>query len=643
MSNVQEANDTVLGTATYSPEDNKLRMYPYARLSAEDYARAKAAGFSWAPKQKLFVAPMWTPERADVLMEWCGEIGDEDTSLVDRAEERSERFEEYSDKREADANQARQAVAQIADNIPLGQPILIGHHSEKHARRDAKRIENGMRKAVKMWETSKYWEQRAEGAIRHARYKELPAVRHRRIKGLEADKRKHEKEIKISELFSKLWSREELTREQALAIAGRDRGSWLWSDLDKNTITVEDAKKRALASHAASLTHHRRWLAHIENRLAYERAMLGESGGVAASKFNIEIGGRVLCSGWMRSRGYLVVGRINKTGGVINSVSTTEGVVPIERVEDYRAPEADDAEKVKAAKKLPPLVNYPGEGFRHLTKAEYDSRAKHSGFWHIKRMKATDKYGAHRQRHATAKDGGYNLVGAYLTDVKRVDPPPPEGAPLQIEFEHQPAPLSERPAVPKREPTVFDQMKQQLKTGIAVVSAPQLFPTPPELARRMVALANIEPGMCVLEPSAGTGNIARAVLDAVDTEVLAYEINQGLCSQLERAFPSFKLKVVCRDFLTVEDFVGCYPRILMNPPFVDGQDIDHVLHAWKMLAPGGVLVSVMGAGINFRSEKKYVALRQLIEEHGEKEDLPDGTFSESGTNVRTVLVTLRKE
>lgn len=75
-----------LGTATYSPEDNKLRLYPDARLSKEDYARFKAAGFKWAPKQELFVAPMWTPERADLLEETCGEIGDEDKSLVERSE-----------------------------------------------------------------------------------------------------------------------------------------------------------------------------------------------------------------------------------------------------------------------------------------------------------------------------------------------------------------------------------------------------------------------------------------------------------------------------------------------------------------------------------------------------------------------------
>ena len=126
-------------TATYSPEDNKLRLSSMSRLDKETYERVKAAGFAWAPQQKIFVAPMWTPEREDLLIELCEEIDDEDTSLVDRAEQRAERFEEYSENRERDAHMAKAAVDRIADGIPLGQPILVGHHSERHARRDAKK------------------------------------------------------------------------------------------------------------------------------------------------------------------------------------------------------------------------------------------------------------------------------------------------------------------------------------------------------------------------------------------------------------------------------------------------------------------------------------------------------------------------
>ena len=46
-------------TATYDPADNKLRLRSTSRLDPDLYARVRAAGFIWAPKQDLFVAPMY--------------------------------------------------------------------------------------------------------------------------------------------------------------------------------------------------------------------------------------------------------------------------------------------------------------------------------------------------------------------------------------------------------------------------------------------------------------------------------------------------------------------------------------------------------------------------------------------------------
>ena len=144
----------------------------------------------------------------------------------DRAEERNERFTGYSEHRAADAERAQKAVAAIADGIPFGQPILVGHHSERRARKDAEKIENGMRRAVKLWDTSTYWTDRAAGAIRHAKHKERPDVRARRIKGLEADKRKQERIVVESTRFQRVWNHEGLTEVQARLIADRDRISF---------------------------------------------------------------------------------------------------------------------------------------------------------------------------------------------------------------------------------------------------------------------------------------------------------------------------------------------------------------------------------------------------------------------------------
>lgn len=70
-------------TATYSPEDNKLRIYADYRLDAETYARFREVGFKWAPKQELFVAPKWPPAREDFCLEFgvCSGRGQDSTKL----------------------------------------------------------------------------------------------------------------------------------------------------------------------------------------------------------------------------------------------------------------------------------------------------------------------------------------------------------------------------------------------------------------------------------------------------------------------------------------------------------------------------------------------------------------------------------
>jgi 16S rRNA G1207 methylase RsmC len=81
----------------------------------------------------------------------------------------------------------------------------------------------------------------------------------------------------------------------------------------------------------------------------------------------------------------------------------------------------------------------------------------------------------------------------------------------------------------------------------------------------------------------------------------------------------------------------------MNPPFAKGQDICHVAHALKFLRPGGRLVAIMSAGTASRDDRASRDFRALIEARGGTiEELSEGAFKASGTNVRTVIVTFDK-
>lgn len=676
-------------TSTYSPDDNKLRLYASSRLDATTYERVNKAGFKWAPRQELFVAPMWTPGREDLLLELCGEIGDDDSGLVERAEERADRFSDYSEKRASDANSARKAVSAISDHIPFGQPILVGHHSERHARKDAERIESGMRRAVQMWETSEYWKQRAAGALRHAKYKELPAVRHRRIKGLESDKRKQERSIAESEKFLKVWQAEDLTFDKAKAVANYEHisrcftlaefprnppasqyeGSMgIWSALDGGVINEQQARDIAIRAHKGGIAWASRWLEHYKNRIAYERAMLDEQGGLKAEGFDIQPGGRVLVRGE-----WLVVVRVNKTSGRINSVTTNDRFVRvkgIEEIKDYRAPSAEDAAKVKAATKLPPLVNCPGEGFIEMTAEQWKKTP--TDYRGTRTAKPTEQHGAYRYHTSFVPGGSYRTAQVYITDAKRVEQPAAPVVPVEpIKFEREREvvePCADQAAIAtcsksnteghqatncagcntgtaqnlsakasaENSGEAFKAMREQLKLGVQVVNAPQLFPTPAKLAARMVELANIEPGHAVLEPSAGTGRILAAVC-AVENSTIrtAVEINANLCGELRRLDPG--AHVFHADFMEWEGgTTHQYDRIIMNPPFANAQDIEHIKRAFQMLKPGGRLVGICANG-----PRQNTQLRPLIEMHGgEWEDLPPGSFAESGTAVNAALFTL---
>jgi len=187
----------------------------------------------------------------------------------------------------------------------------------------------------------------------------------------------------------------------------------------------------------------------------------------------------------------------------------------------------------------------------------------------------------------------------------------------------------------------FELMKQQLKGGVQVVSAPQLFPTPQPVIDLMIEKADIYSSHTVLEPSAGTGAIMREVLPLCMT-VKGIELNADLAIALQKR----GFDVVCADFLVSNFGEGDkFDRILMNPPFKDGQDIDHVIHAFDhCLEEGGRMVAIMCAGPFFRQDKKSTAFRKALDELGaEVEDLPAGSFEQSGTGVNTKIITIDKD
>lgn len=194
-----------------------------------------------------------------------------------------------------------------------------------------------------------------------------------------------------------------------------------------------------------------------------------------------------------------------------------------------------------------------------------------------------------------------------------------------------------------------DAMDQIILTGRVEKTKEQnfgYFPTPPAIVKRLMELADVQDGHSVLEPSAGRGNIALSLLDA-GADLMAYELMEANADALTEAIvahPKRGMSMVMQDdFLTVPPS-PTFDRVVMNPPFAKQDDIKHVLHALKFLKSGGLLVSVMSAGITFRDNSLTTEFRSLIRTRGgDIEALPEGAFKQSGTMVNTVIVTIPAE
>lgn len=192
---------------------------------------------------------------------------------------------------------------------------------------------------------------------------------------------------------------------------------------------------------------------------------------------------------------------------------------------------------------------------------------------------------------------------------------------------------------PKRDPVKQkeDALKMRLLNNRNAFV--DFFPTPDEHANDVIARAGIEPGMRVLEPSAGHGALAVAARDAGAT-VDAVELSNDLRDILtEKGF-----NLVGSDFMATEP-AGEYDAVVMNPPFSNDMDIDHVKHAYAHLKPGGRLVAIVSSMAGERSNNKNKQFKEWLDSLGATEEMmPEGSFKNSmnPTSVRTKIIELQK-
>lgn len=188
----------------------------------------------------------------------------------------------------------------------------------------------------------------------------------------------------------------------------------------------------------------------------------------------------------------------------------------------------------------------------------------------------------------------------------------------------------------------FADLENRKEEGTAprAVSSFNLFQTPAPIATRMAQMIAGEEAGRILEPSAGLGRIYRALRETLlmPARIIMVEQSAECCAELRKTTTGNEGdRVFESDFLSISAFElgGEFDAVCMNPPFKMGTDIRHILHAFEMLAPGGLLVSLC-----YNGSRQNAKLKPMCDSW---ELLPEGSFKAEGTSAEVALLTMRKD
>lgn len=145
----------------------------------------------------------------------------------------------------------------------------------------------------------------------------------------------------------------------------------------------------------------------------------------------------------------------------------------------------------------------------------------------------------------------------------------------------------------------LDFLEEKIHNSPNIRKELQFFPTPQNIAWDMYCALRTSRELnfktdWVLEPSCGHGALLENLKEF--ERVAANDISEMQIEIAKIKYPNVKFGVI--DFLDFkpkgpDGKLLRYNVIMMNPPFTKMAYIDHVLHAFHLLAPGGALVALI--------------------------------------------------
>jgi hypothetical protein len=300
------------------------------RNDTEARQAAKDAGFRWSSNLGAWYLPRTQHEstRRAKVAQLRRKLGDgnvhvsdggrgKTTSAAEReaagrasAAARADRMDARASKLSAESEARRKASDAITEHIPMGQPILVGHHSQRRHERALERAHSNDRKS---WEAAAE-AKRAEAAAAQARKTaagETPLARQRRIDRNEAEIRKIDRELSDHQLASKIPADSPIAGRVAHMRASQDRLGQL------------SARRAELA-----------------DQVAHDKSQIAASGHTTVTSKDVTAGDMVT----YRGRTHIVT-KVNKTTVSVPSGYSWDDKIPLNQVQRHvpLSTQSDDA------------------------------------------------------------------------------------------------------------------------------------------------------------------------------------------------------------------------------------------------------------------------------------------------------------
>ena len=172
-------------------------------------------------------------------------------------------------------------------------------------------------------------------------------------------------------------------------------------------------------------------------------------------------------------------------------------------------------------------------------------------------------------------------------------------------------------------PDAAGEKPTQKQASTAVSKDLQYYPTPAAVVDSVLDELYGLKGQKVLEPSCGCGRFLDGLRErGAKAFGIEYDASRAMQAKA-KGHP-----VLVANFLETTPTPD-YDRVVMNPPFYGKHYAKHVNHALRFLKPGGTLTAILPATARYD--------HGLLD--GRWSDLPVGSFSESGTNINTTVLT----